>query len=57
MAVRRERGRLGQFDVLVDGHVVASRGGLLRRALGGGFPDPEEVVAAIEARRRARPSG
>jgi hypothetical protein len=55
--VRREHGGLGQFDVLVDGEVVASRGGsMLKRVLGGGWPDPEEVIAKIEAIRAARPS-
>jgi hypothetical protein len=48
--VRREHGSLGQFDVLVDGKVIASRGGsMLKKVLGGGFPDPEDVIAKIEA--------
>lgn len=56
MKVSRRPGKLGQFDVLVDGEVVASRGGgMLKRVLGGGWPDPEQVVAAIEARLRSRP--
>lgn len=51
-------GSLGQFDVVVDGKVIASRGGnLLRRLLGGGFPDADEVVAAIEQLRSAPPAG
>jgi len=56
--VSRRPGKLGQFDVVVDGETIASRGGnLLTRALGGGWPDPEAVVAKIEAmldRQRGR---
>ena len=44
-------GSLGQFDVVVDGQVVASKtGGFLVKLLGGGWPDPDAVVAAIRAR-------
>jgi hypothetical protein len=55
--VTLERGRLGQFDVVVDGEVVARRArGVRRRALGGGWPEPEDVVAKIEAKlARGRP--
>lgn len=57
MKVAREFGKLGQFDVLVDDEVIASRGGnMLQRVLGGGFPDPEEVIWKIEALLRARGS-
>jgi len=50
----RERGSLGQFDVLADDTLIASRGGsMLKKALGGGWPDPEEVLAKIEAIQRA----
>ena len=49
-----EVGRTGQFDVLVDGDVIASReAGFLTRLLGGGWPDPATVVAAVRARQRA----
>ena len=49
-----ERGRISQFDVLVGGDVVATRsGGLLTRLLGGGWPDPSEVVMAVAARLKA----
>lgn len=47
--MKRQFGSLGQFDVIVDGKVIASRGGsMLKKILGGGFPDPEEVIAKIE---------
>ena len=46
-------GSLGQFDVVVDGEVIARRKpGLLARLLGGGWPEPEAVIAAIEQRRK-----
>jgi hypothetical protein len=49
VSVRLERGRLGRFDVLVDGEIVAQRArGDARRAPDGGWPDPEAVVTAIE---------
>jgi hypothetical protein len=33
---------------MVDGRTIASRGGgLLTKLLGGGWPDPEDVVAKI----------
>ncbi|MBL8723997.1 MAG: hypothetical protein JNK49_08120 [Planctomycetes bacterium] len=47
--MRREFGKLGQFDVLVDGAVIAGRGSGPSRWLGGGFPDPEDVIAKLEA--------
>jgi hypothetical protein len=52
--VRLATGRLGQFDVLADGEVVARRArGVHRKVPGGGWPDPDEVVAAIVARLRS----
>ena len=46
-----EVGNPGQFDVLVDGHVIASRGGgFFERFLGGGWPDPARVVERLRAR-------
>lgn len=42
-------GKPSQFDVVVDGNVIASRGGtLLKRLLGGGWPDPAAVIRQIE---------
>ena len=49
------RGKPGQFDVEVDGQVVATRGGnLLQRVLGGGWPEPADVIAKIEALQKER---
>ena len=46
---------MGQFDVVVDGVTIASKKtGLLTKLLGGGWPDPDEVVAAIEKRTAKR---
>jgi hypothetical protein len=53
--VKRQPGKPGQFDVVVDGKVIASRGGsMLKKLLGGGWPDHEEVVAMIDALRQER---
>lgn len=53
--MKRVHGRLGQFDIVVDGKVIASRGGnVLTKVLGGGWPDPADVVAKIESLLRAR---
>lgn len=40
--------------MLVDGELIASRGGnpITRILLGAGFPDFDQVVEAIAARRR-----
>jgi hypothetical protein len=46
-----EPGGVGQFDVVVDGETIASRGGnRLTRPFGAGYPDPEDVVRALAAR-------
>jgi hypothetical protein len=46
-----EVGRTGQFDVLADGEVVASKGGgFLTKLLGGGWPDEDDVVERLRAR-------
>ena len=46
-------GRVGQFDVVMDESVVASRGGnaLTRPLFGAGFPDLETVVKDIGKQR------
>jgi hypothetical protein len=50
----RTGGKLGQFDVVVDGEVIASRRPLWQRGLGGGWPDAEDVIAKIEAKLAGR---
>lgn len=48
---------------MVDGEVIAGRGrskegGFLKRMLGGGWPDPEDVIAKVEAKlQAAKPKG
>jgi hypothetical protein len=47
-------GATGQFDVVADGEVVASRGhNFLTRLLGGGWPDEEHVVEKLRERQKA----
>ncbi|MBX3468059.1 MAG: hypothetical protein KF878_14390 [Planctomycetes bacterium] len=44
-------GARGQFDVVADGETIAGRApGLMKRLLGGGWPDEGEVVEALRAR-------
>jgi hypothetical protein len=46
--VELEKGRRGQFDILVDGVPVVSRkGGLLAKILGRPWPNDAEVLAAV----------
>ena len=53
--MKRQPGKPGQFDVVVDGKVIASRGGsMLKKLLGGGWPDPEDVVAIIDELRQTK---
>lgn len=41
--------------MVADGETIASRqGGLLTRLLGGGWPDPDDVIAALEQRLAAK---
>ena len=46
--VSLEVGGFGQFDVSLDGELVASKGNFLRRALTHGAPASTEVLARIE---------
>jgi selT/selW/selH-like putative selenoprotein len=48
-SVSVEEGKFGQFDVLLDGEVVASKGRtFLRRMLTHGAPPQEQILEAIE---------
>jgi len=50
-----EKGRGGQFDIIVDGDVVAGRtGGLWTKLIGGGWPDEEDVIQLLQQRLKAR---
>ena len=46
--VQIEEGRFGQFDVLLDGKLVASKGGFWRRVTIHGAPPQERLLASIE---------
>ena len=46
--VEIEEGKLGQFDVLLDGELVASKGGFWGRMLKHGAPPQPEIMASIE---------
>ena len=49
--VELKAGGPGQLDVVVDGETVATREkGFWKRLLGGGFPEPGAVVAALRQR-------
>ena len=42
-------GSPGQFDVLVDGEVIATRGGgFFARFFGGGWPEPKAVAQLVK---------
>lgn len=45
--VRVEEGKFGQFDVLLDGDLVASKGGFWARKLKHGAPPQEKLMASI----------
>ncbi len=46
--VRALEGGFGQFDVLLDGELVASKGGFWKRKLVHGAPPQPKLLAAIE---------
>lgn len=51
LPVAFERGVAGQFDVLADDELVASKDpSFLKAIFGGGWPDEDEIVAALEKR-------
>lgn len=43
-----EEGRFGQFDVLLEGELVASKGGFWKRMLVHGAPPQLRILEAIE---------
>ena len=48
LPVKLEKGRPGQFEVIVNGQSVASRkGGLLAKVLNRPWPNGDDVVAAV----------
>ena len=48
-------GGTGQFDVVVDGKKIASRGGnFITRKFGAGYPNLNEIVNEIEELRASR---
>jgi hypothetical protein len=45
-------GKIGQFEVIVDGNTIAQRGGnWFTRSLGAGYPDLDRVVEELERRQ------
>ena len=48
-----EKGHGGQFDIIVDGDVVAGRTGW-KKLIGGGWPDEEDVIRLLQQRLKAR---
>jgi hypothetical protein len=48
-------GRSGQYEVLVDGEVIAVRApGFWQRLLGAGWPDNTAILRDLQRRRDAR---
>ena len=48
-------GRSGQYEVSVDGEVIASRArGFLKRLLGGGWPAHEVILRELQRRHAGR---
>ena len=43
-----EEGGFGQFDVLLDGKIVASKGGLFKRMITHGAPPQSQIFEAID---------
>jgi selT/selW/selH-like putative selenoprotein len=43
-----EEGKFGQFDVLLDGELVASKGGFWKRKLTHGAPPQARILASID---------
>jgi selT/selW/selH-like putative selenoprotein len=49
-----EEGGFGQFDVLLDGEIVASKGGFWKRMVTHGAPPQPQILEAIERALRDR---
>lgn len=43
-----EEGGFGQFDVLLDGEIIASKGGFWKRMITHGAPPQPQILGAIE---------
>jgi hypothetical protein len=44
------QGDIGQFDVVVDGEVIATREkSVLKRFLSGGWPEPQAVIDKLRS--------
>ena len=43
-----EEGGFGQFDVLLDGEIIASKGGFWKRMITHGAPPQPQILEAIE---------
>ena len=43
-----EEGGFGQFDVLLDGEIVASKGGFWKRMITHGAPPQPQIMEAVE---------
>jgi hypothetical protein len=52
--VVRASGSLGQYDIVADGEVVATRKRGLAAILGGGWPDAAQVMKALLDRQAGR---
>ena len=50
-----EEGKFGQFDVLLDGELVASKGGFWKRTLTHGAPPQAKILGAITRALADRP--
>jgi selT/selW/selH-like putative selenoprotein len=50
-----EEGKFGQFDVLLDGELVASKGGFWKRTLTHGAPPQAKILEAITRALAERP--
>jgi selT/selW/selH-like putative selenoprotein len=50
-----EEGAFGQFDVLLDGEIVASKGGFWKRMVTHGAPAQSKILEAVERALADRP--